>query len=234
VAAMADVEWDMKVEDEPDLADGPVWCLTSHQDLGSSRLQLHLERSTKRLLHYTHFSDEALMLAKEARCNACGLILLTETSDGLLLLERSNTGPSLRLLPCGSTLSSASLLEAVGQALATFGPLAGGSSSAAALGSARLLAVLDVGEDTPEGHRHELVVGVRLPLTAEEVQKACKEPSSVEQALLFLRFPGVEAPAASPELPCAGELQDLLAEDGGKLPEMQRRALQLLLALRAA
>eukprot|EP00931_Biecheleriopsis_adriatica_P110597 TRINITY_DN8488_c0_g1_i1.p1 TRINITY_DN8488_c0_g1~~TRINITY_DN8488_c0_g1_i1.p1 ORF type:complete len:540 (-),score=159.74 TRINITY_DN8488_c0_g1_i1:66-1460(-) len=230
VPAMADVEWDLKLKEEPGLTDGPVWCLLAHeQRSGAKGAHLKLQRSTKRLLHYTHFSDDAAMPDREVRCNACCLRLLMETSDGLLVLGQVTASGSLCLVPEAGALSSSSLLHAVAEALASFPPLADGEAAASALGSARLLGLLDAGLDAPDGHRHELVIGIRLPMTASEVGKGYAASPKDGQTLAFVASPGVEVPTEAAEQRL--NLEELLAE-GSKLPESQCRALRLLQALR--
>jgi len=220
VPAMADVEWDLKVKEEPSLTDGPVWCLQDYEeDDNTKRLTLRIQKSSKRLLHYTHFSDEALMIAKEARCNACGLILLMESEDGLLLFERKEEGTCL---PQSGSLTSDSLSRQISEAVTSFALPSDAAS--AALGSARLLGVLDVGEDAPNGHRHELVLGLRLPKTAAEVKSSAGDA----QELVFVSFPGLEV--AAPD--ATSSLEEILSESS-KLPQMHERAVKLLQALRA-
>lgn len=223
VPAMADVEWDIKIKDDPDAVDGPVWCMVAHEQQGKADLLLRLQRSSMRLLHYTHFSDDASTLDAESRCNACGLIILTETSDGLLLVEKQASGPQ-NLLPRAGVLALSHLEQAISKALTTCRPLA------SSIGSARLLGLLDVGQEANEGRRHELVVGVRLQMTSVEVQKS-HAAATTEDVLSFLVPPGLDEP---PEVASLSKvsLEEILSEGGGGLPEMQRRAVRLLRSLR--
>ncbi|CAJ1392833.1 unnamed protein product [Effrenium voratum] len=91
VSAMADVEWDLKIKEAPE-EDGCVLCFRSLEEVGE-RLRLKMQRSSKKLLYYTHFSDEAAMMEKDSRCNACGVTVLLETSDGQLVLQPGTERP---------------------------------------------------------------------------------------------------------------------------------------------
>ncbi|CAE7444299.1 Ripk4, partial [Symbiodinium sp. CCMP2456] len=109
VMQKADDEWELKMEEDPDLQDGAVWSLVHVER--SLQLKLKLQKSSQKLLHYTHFSDEAGKLEQDSKCNACSLTVLTETSDGQLMLERA--AESWHLVPGTSTLSSSTLSEAL-------------------------------------------------------------------------------------------------------------------------
>mmetsp|Transcript_41625 Transcript_41625/g.114778 ORF Transcript_41625/g.114778 Transcript_41625/m.114778 type:complete len:499 (-) Transcript_41625:102-1598(-) len=177
VAALANVHWSYAIREKKDLKDSPVWCVLSHEVRGGDHaprlLHLKLQKSNLKLLHYTHCSDEGKLLPKESRCNACGLILLAETSDGVLALEQVHT----------SFVDASNLQEVVQKRLAGYGCSPSEAQSSA--GSAHVLALLDGGEDPPSGRRHELLVAVRLVGTAAQVQEATEKADASKPTLRF-------------------------------------------------
>lgn len=216
VMQKADDEWEQKMEEDPDLRDGPVWSLVQAEK--SAQLKLKLQKSSQKLLHYTHFSDEAAKLEQDAKCSACSLTVLTETSDGQLMLERA--AESWHLVPGTSTLSSSTLSEALTKALQPFARLRAVES---ALESVRILGVLDAGEATPDGHRHTLVASCKLPKSAMEVEPFFVA-GAVDKALAFAALPGKEA---AQDVTQVG-FEELLKKEPPLLPELQRSAVALI------
>ncbi|CAJ1350896.1 unnamed protein product [Effrenium voratum] len=207
VSAMADVEWDLKIK-APE--DGCVLCFRSLEEVGE-RLRLKMpgprrrQRSSKKLLYYTHFSDEAAMMEKDSRCNACGVTVLLETSDGQLVLQPGTERPWQ--LP-GALVSGCDLAPVLVEALQ------GLQQEASLVRSARILGLLDAG-DAPNGRRHELVAALRLPQTAAQMASE-------------LGFAPLRGEKAADVTQVA--MEELLKEEE-KLSAMQSRAVGLLQAL---
>eukprot|EP00411_Alexandrium_monilatum_P016696 CAMPEP_0175235674 /NCGR_PEP_ID=MMETSP0093-20121207/27613_1 /TAXON_ID=311494 /ORGANISM="Alexandrium monilatum, Strain CCMP3105" /LENGTH=936 /DNA_ID=CAMNT_0016529603 /DNA_START=8 /DNA_END=2815 /DNA_ORIENTATION=- len=227
VAALADAHWSFAVKESPGLADGPVWSLASCEGdacAGRRVLRLKLQRSTRRLLVYTELTAEGLLLPRAARCGACGLSVLVETADGLLTLSQGPEGRLLDSAIAGCTVDSTNLTEVLRRVLAAEDVLVG--DVPAALGSARLLAVLELaeggsspqGEAPASGHRHELIVGVRLAATAAELSADGRR--GARPALAFVRFPALaapEAPAQAGAAPTPTSVDELL---GGEVQRL--------------
>lgn len=195
ISALADVHWAAAVAERPELREGPVWCLSGHE-VGTPNLRVTLQRSSYKLLVYTHFSDEVDILPKDKRCNACVMTVLLETADGLLVLYKAREGQLWQSLPPSCVVGSPDLREMLCSALREAGQGLGDVS--AAVDTARLLALVDVGEDAPDGHRHEFFFTLRLAVKAEEVQRSCaagREP-------LFVRPPAAVGPAQGAKDEC--------------------------------
>jgi len=182
--------------------------------------------------------------------------LLAETADGLLVFTtRDPVEPGLELallettppepgqnqvaqgtqclwrpVPGCRTLHSPDLLGMLSEALAHEEALMG--QPAVALGSARLLALLeDTSEAPPAGHRHELLIGIRLSVKAAEVQRV--HEAQFKGRLTFVRLPGAAQSEASPMpqgLPVVG-LEDFLKSGTPGLAEGTRRALSFFCEL---
>jgi len=218
-AALADVNWDVAVEEDGSLTDGPVWCLVS-QDVQSSSgeptVSLSMQRSSYKLLLYTHFSDEGGMLAEDARCNACCLTLVAETSDGLLVLSRAEDGAAWQTWPASSVVTSSDVAGLVRAMLEE--ALGAAAAATAAAASARLLGVATAGSDACEGHRHELVVAVRLGPAAGELQKQ-------KQGAPQLRFVRPLGSASGGDEGCSAVPIEVALGEAGGLAAGARRAL---------
>eukprot|EP00929_Paragymnodinium_shiwhaense_P121041 TRINITY_DN93160_c0_g1_i1.p1 TRINITY_DN93160_c0_g1~~TRINITY_DN93160_c0_g1_i1.p1 ORF type:complete len:515 (+),score=164.96 TRINITY_DN93160_c0_g1_i1:110-1654(+) len=157
VAALANVQWSFAIRQDKTMQDGPVWCVASHEVEGQGAgrsVKITLQKSTKKLMHYTHCSDEGKMLPKKSWCNPCGLTILAETADGLFTLEKK---PS-------DFLDGSDVAAALKKRLANFGVK--DEDCDAVVAGAQLLALLDRGEDAPDCRLHELLLGVRLPAGA--------------------------------------------------------------------
>lgn len=218
IPAMADVEWDLLTKEEPERVDGPVLCLRTRETTGGT-LHLKMLKSKKKLLHYTHFSDEALLMDKDSKCNACGLILLLETSDGHLLIHQS--GEQTWEL-CAGEVTTSDLAQAIAQVLLTALPNSQQKDSQDVLASLRILGLLDV-KEAPRGHRHELVAAGRLPFAASKVGALGEAPK-----LRFL--------PRSPDIQASEEVATMALEDflnATSTEPLQRAAVALLRALRA-
>lgn len=116
--------------------------------------------------------------------------------------------------------------KAVGGALVK-GPAGPAGALAAADKPVELLALADLGEEAPGGHRHELVVSVRLGAAAADVQKAVGDKLGTD-GLIFVPAPGSQAaePGDAKVVELATFLQDFRVAEG------VRRGLQTLQALR--
>lgn len=192
ISALADVHWTGELAETPDLKDGPVWCISQVQQqppeaVTDRTLQLAMQRSSHKLLLFTHFSEEADMVAKDDRCNACSLTLLLETADGLLVLHKPKEGQLWQTLPRSRIVGSADLGPVLQSMLKEAGQADAPSDS---VSSTRLLALVDAGESAPDGYRHELVFCLRLAFAADVVQQACA--ASGEEPL-FVRAPHATA-----------------------------------------
>eukprot|EP00927_Polykrikos_kofoidii_P059901 TRINITY_DN55004_c0_g1_i1.p1 TRINITY_DN55004_c0_g1~~TRINITY_DN55004_c0_g1_i1.p1 ORF type:complete len:494 (+),score=80.35 TRINITY_DN55004_c0_g1_i1:92-1573(+) len=164
IAALANVQWSFARRKSPELKDGPIWCISSHEvrrGEGDERtLKIVLQKSTQKLLHYTHFSDEGKLLPSNSRCNACGLVVIAETSDGLLALQRR---PIV-------VLEDSDVQTPVSQRLQCLG--LNKESAAVSTAAAAVLALLEMGEDALEGCRHILCIGARISVAATQLMKA--------------------------------------------------------------
>jgi len=158
IPGMADVEWDLKIKEEPE-EDGIVWCFQALETDGN-KLHLKMKKSSKKLLYYTHLSDEAMMLDKDSKCNACGLVILLETSDRLLVCQEGKSSP----------LTSLDFVQVISEALQS---LCSPEILGTAIGSTRILGLLEAPE-AQDGFRHHLVAACRIALTSEEVAKLHK------------------------------------------------------------
>mmetsp|Transcript_58212 Transcript_58212/g.125865 ORF Transcript_58212/g.125865 Transcript_58212/m.125865 type:complete len:285 (+) Transcript_58212:748-1602(+) len=238
VSALADVHWTFTASKSGE-SDGPVWCFVSCE-IGVAAekrtLGLLLQRSSKKLLHYTHMSEEGRLLPSAVRCNACGLTLLSETADGLLVFEEvldvPGQAPCLAAAPSGGILQTLDLGSAVEGVLAKWGCAPEDAAGSAA--SATLLALLDSREEAPSGRRHELLVGIRLPTTATEVQQSYASRGA-ESSLIFVRpqASGAEDAAAAAAAAALRIVDvDSLGRSGPSLTETSRRAMLLLSELR--
>eukprot|EP00443_Scrippsiella_acuminata_P102101 CAMPEP_0115600958 /NCGR_PEP_ID=MMETSP0272-20121206/15154_1 /TAXON_ID=71861 /ORGANISM="Scrippsiella trochoidea, Strain CCMP3099" /LENGTH=483 /DNA_ID=CAMNT_0003036413 /DNA_START=48 /DNA_END=1496 /DNA_ORIENTATION=- len=214
-AAMADVHWSFATKEEPHLSDGPVWSLVSQEVqsiAGESAMHLSLQRSTYKLLLYTHFSDEGSLMPKETRCNACGLTPLLLTSDGFILLCRnSNSGSPWLTLPASCIMTAPSVAGVVAATLREVGPSLGDAT--VALASAHLLAVAEADDDAFDGLRHHLIVSVRLSVSAAEIQAGINEAvpeSKAPRELQFVRHGQCDAAIAGEGLPRSVTLESAL------------------------
>eukprot|EP00928_Gymnodinium_smaydae_P015589 TRINITY_DN15775_c0_g1_i1.p1 TRINITY_DN15775_c0_g1~~TRINITY_DN15775_c0_g1_i1.p1 ORF type:complete len:504 (-),score=100.18 TRINITY_DN15775_c0_g1_i1:41-1342(-) len=206
VSALANVHWAFAVREKPGLKDGPVWSVLKKEicegDGADRSLRLVVQKSMQKLLTYTHFSDEGKLLPKGSRCNACGLLVICETSDGHLVVDPKTFSPL-------ETSDLAAAIKSRLCALKCSEEIAASSSAAA-----RILALLDRGDDAPEGRRHDLVAGVRLDKTeAELVEMAggAQSPALLHGSLDTL----MEAAGADKSLECSLRLLRELRSSSG-------------------
>ena len=90
--------WQKLIKMRPLLFDGAAWCLRSYEVKGGE-LILDMQESSFKYLLYTHHTLQGRLLIKERRMSACGLMALTETTDGLLVLGRPLGAQHLRAFP---------------------------------------------------------------------------------------------------------------------------------------
>lgn len=232
VSGMADVHWSFSIAEDPKLVDGPVMCLQAHERASDeSELRLMFQKSNRRLWHFTHFSEDALLCPTESRCNACGIIVIAETSDGLLVLERrqsSGNDEQLRTAPEVQTITSTDLTASLSEALSSCPALLRGELLPV-LSSGRLLGVLDAAGEVSGGHRHHLVFGVRLTATAEEVTSAYSAAGAENRAVVFARCAAVQEPTYGV---ATADFASLVGEGNSNVDDVLRRALVLLRELR--
>lgn len=79
--------WQKLLKMRPMLFDGAAWCLRSYEVKGED-LILDMQESSFKYLVYTHHTPQGRLLEAKRRASACGLMALTETKDGLLVLGR--------------------------------------------------------------------------------------------------------------------------------------------------
>lgn len=270
VGALANVHWGITSKANPSLMDGPVWSVTGHQASNledpARKLSLTLQKSKYRFVEYTNFSDEGKLLPASSRCNPCGAVALLETSDGLLALAQRNAEASQlpgrwHAWPAGR-LDTADLHGWLKRYLDEELSLDPGR-----VRHTRVVALVGhspgTGEDEDEaleGRAHELVLGLRVPLSGAEVLAAFEkrrtavqraEPvgpkaqkataaavAAIPAAMAFVHAPGRTVPATAlppgTEGPNILSLDELLADSGrDRLTVASRRALELLCKLRS-
>lgn len=163
---LANVHWSFAIREQKGLKDGPVWCVMSHEvtEGDAARvLKMHMQKSSQKMLVYTHNSDEGKLLPGTARCNACFLTLLAEASDGVLAIEEAP----------GVAIDNSDLRAALQNRLEGFG--CAGLAALAGVSSARVLGLVQPAFPGP----HELVVGVRLSDTSSAQLKVATAPLHV-------------------------------------------------------
>merc|ERR1712151_397055 len=83
------------------------------------------------------------------------------------------------------TLDAADLLTCLDTTLASDSDVLGDRASA--LGSARVLALFERDEASAHGHRHEIVLGIRLQATAKEIHERLNRRDAEASQLTFVR-----------------------------------------------
>merc|ERR1712039_626140 len=196
---------------------------------------------TQKLFVYTQQSEEGRDLPKDARCGASRVSSLAETSDGYLVVSRHTQDDGQQTegtatgsqcwhpVPRSRTMDSTDVLRVVDSALAAEGDILG--DRAAALGSSRVLALLDCDEAATGGHRHELLVGLRLQCSAAEICQRAVAAGSAAATVAFVRPPGALEQQAS-EGPTMIGFDDFINRES--LTTSLKRNMQLLRGLRAA
>lgn len=229
--------WEAALLARPKMFDGPVWCVRSFEvrprGCGARELQLRLQLSSFKYVLYTHFSDEGKRLPADKRCGACGLMAITETSDGALLLgQRSQAVGSMpgywHFVPAGhvdttefGTVLKEELLEETGVGWEN-------------VVSANLMALLDTGAE--QGHKFEFTFYLKLSLTAAEVLERYRlaEDRGEHEAIAFVRLPGSSLTGTLPPAVPEVSFDDFLSDGRFVITEVARRALLVLKELRRA
>lgn len=240
VAAGAEAYWKAQLQLKPKLFDGPVWCLASWElcpDEAGPALRLSLQRSSFKYILYTHNSPEGLQLPSSARSGACGIMALTETSDGLIVFgQRSSKLGAMpnywHCVPAGQ-LDEPDAQKVIQKELKEELDI-----SWDRVEESELLGIVSCGEE--QGDKYEFACLLRLQVTAAELYERYKsaEDQAEHQALLFVEAPGAACARArsrrapgEPDLP-AETLEAFVSNY--LVTEVARRALLLLLDMRTA
>eukprot|EP00747_Dinoflagellata_sp_TGD_P128684 gnl/TRDRNA2_/TRDRNA2_174584_c0_seq8.p1 gnl/TRDRNA2_/TRDRNA2_174584_c0~~gnl/TRDRNA2_/TRDRNA2_174584_c0_seq8.p1 ORF type:complete len:288 (+),score=57.81 gnl/TRDRNA2_/TRDRNA2_174584_c0_seq8:49-912(+) len=232
ISAATDKHWEAALREKPKMFDGPVWCLVSHsvrEGTSEEELLLSLQLSSFKYVLYTHLSDDGRQLSPDLRVGACGLMALTETSDGFFVFgKRSMKLGSMpgywHCVPAGQVDSAniaavleKELLEETGVAWDL-------------VADSRLLALMDSGAE--QGHKYEFTFWLRLTVAALDVHERYKsaEDRAEHEAFIFVRSPSrrsTEGPGGQDAVTIGQvELEEFL---GGsyQLTDVSRRGLQL-------
>eukprot|EP00747_Dinoflagellata_sp_TGD_P200709 gnl/TRDRNA2_/TRDRNA2_74131_c0_seq1.p1 gnl/TRDRNA2_/TRDRNA2_74131_c0~~gnl/TRDRNA2_/TRDRNA2_74131_c0_seq1.p1 ORF type:complete len:343 (+),score=23.88 gnl/TRDRNA2_/TRDRNA2_74131_c0_seq1:80-1108(+) len=227
IAARANQSWAAKLQKMPNLFDGPVWSLISHEvreSDGGQQLHIAVQQSSFKYQMYTHFSEDALLLPKASRCNGCTLLALTETLDGFILLGRRSMKVGQmpgywHAVPSGNVDSpniagvlEKELLEETG-------------TTWDEVKQAQLLALLDCGAE--QGHKVEFAFHISLKLTAAQVFQRCRsaEDRNEHDSFIFVGKPGC-IPPSGPPVPIVA-VDEFLRNGSYRCTDVSRRALLL-------
>ncbi|CAE7436562.1 unnamed protein product [Symbiodinium natans] len=188
-------------------------------------LLLDMQETSFKYVIYTHLSDAGKQMAAGRRSGACGLMALTETSDGLLVFgQRSQYVGAFpgyfHCVPAG-VVDAPDLLHIVQKEL---DEEAGVDWSGVC--RCDFFALLDTGAE--QGHKYEFVLHLRLGLSASEVFRRYQSATDKKEheAFLFLWNGSQTARGEVPnDLPVV-DVADFLSGDY-LITDVARRSLQL-------
>lgn len=250
VAALAGIHFDMSADCSHEMLDGEVWSLKSHavqETAGQRTLQISLLRSTRGVFLYTNMTEEGRSLPVESRCRACGVTVLSETSDGLIVFEQSvksdGTHGSWQAVPSG-TLNHPSLSSVLRHLFQEQSKNTSWGDWQHSVGSAKLLALIRTDTETNHGRQHELVIGLRLMASAAEMVAPSKAGQVGITRQIFVSMPGAKRSEAAsaglsvgtaePQQPCMVSFEEFMDTAKYSLSEVSRTALKVLYAMQAA
>jgi hypothetical protein len=253
ITRSADEYWEGTIKkDRPNLFDGPIWSLVQYAEqacevTGAKQLHLTMQLSSYRFNLFTHYVGRD-MVPLTSRCNGLGVMSLTETSDGYLVLGlRSRKAGAMpwhwHCVPAGvldapdpPAVLEKELKEETGFEWAT-------------VRCGEVMALISSGEE--QGHKPELLFRMGLSVSAVEVHEKHRaaEDSAEHEALIFVKAPsgtiGEEAPlksvgkledsvdmeatiVAAGAAPLFTDLEDFLSGARGPITDLARTALLLL------
>ncbi|CAJ1430795.1 unnamed protein product [Effrenium voratum] len=219
----AEKHWQALRQEQPQLFDGEVWCLSSFsvQKDPIPRLRLEMQETSFKYVLYTHLTTAGQSMDASRRSGACGLMALTETTEGLLVFgQRSRHVGAFpgyfHCVPAGNVdvpdllqIAQKELLEEMAVAWEE-------------VASCSIFALMDTGAE--QGHKYEFVLSMRLSLPAPEVLRRYQiaEDKKEHEAFVFVRPRGVEPVSSVPTVTS----REFLAEY--QITDVARRSLQLL------
>eukprot|EP00933_Yihiella_yeosuensis_P021457 TRINITY_DN16969_c0_g1_i1.p1 TRINITY_DN16969_c0_g1~~TRINITY_DN16969_c0_g1_i1.p1 ORF type:complete len:307 (-),score=64.55 TRINITY_DN16969_c0_g1_i1:82-954(-) len=233
VSRRADEHWQEVLKDKPKLFDGKLWSLLSHEvrnTEGREQLFLRFQLSSYKFMLWTMISPEGRAETPEAdRSNSGGLMALTETSDGYVIIGlRSKTLGAFpshwHCVPAGNMDRPDPLMVLRDELVEELGV------EWAAVEAAEVFALMSSGEQ--QGHKPEFVFRLRLANSASEVYShyLSAEDKHEHEELIFLRAPTkalVESEESEPEVPTT-DFEEFVNASKGPLTDVTRRALCLL------